>query len=376
MRIRAFRVIFRKIKIFCLPMLLTPVVLGTALNLLTDSAAFAQSSGLSPAEQIYADLAKLPPAERTAQMEAGARKEGSISIIQTVRNNIGIGQIDMFQKRYPFLKLDITNSLGSPEGAERLYTEESAGRHLTDTINVTIFDMSELLKDNMLARFPTPETARILPKYRNIMDPDNRYTPVNWSERGMVYNTNLVPPDKAPKKWMDLCNPFFKGNFSFDPVQERLVAGFYALFGARTVDFIRCLGANKPIVQRGIQERFALMMAGDHMVDADAYPYQAIAEKRKNPNVPLAISPAPVLAGFGAIGINRNTTHPYASALFTDFMLSDAEQNFLFQHLRGPVTLKHPYLPDDANIIVIPELPDTQLAPLVDEWRRDLDTRQ
>lgn len=253
----------REAMIFRQPFFLASIVLGATLASLLSGSVFAQSPGLSPAEQIYAQLAKLPPAERTAQIEAGARKEGNISIIQTVRNNIGIGQIDMFQKRYPFLKLDVTNSLGSPEGAERLYTEESAGRHLTDTINVTIFDMSELLKDNMLARFPTPETARILPKYRDTIDNQNRYAPANWSERGMVYNTNLVLPDKAPKKWMDLCDPFFKGNFSFDPVQERLVAGFYALFGAQTADFIRCLGANKPIVQRGIQERFTLMMAGD-----------------------------------------------------------------------------------------------------------------
>ncbi len=118
------------------------------------------------------------------------------------------------------------------------------------------------------------------------------------------------------------------------------------------------------------------MMAGDHMIDADAYPYEAIDEKRKNPNVPLAISPAPVLAGFGAIGINRNTTHPFASALFTDFMLSDAEQNFLYQHLRGPVTMKHPYLPDDADLVVIQDLPSETLDPLVDEWKRDLDSKQ
>ena len=346
-----------------------------ALNSFSPGPAFAQNIDLSPAEQIYADLAKLPAAERTARIEEGARKEGSIAIIQTVRNAIGIGQIDLFKKRFPELKVDVTDTLGSPEGAERLYSEEVAGRHLTDAINVTIFDLSELLKHNLLARFKTPETDRILLKYRGILDKQDRFTPVNWSERGMVYNTDLVPPDKAPKKWMDLCDPFFEGNISFDPVQARLVSGFSALFGAKTADFFRCLGANKPIVQRGPPERFNLMMAGDHMVDADAYPYEAVAAKRKNPRAPVAIAAAPVLAGFGAIGINRNTEHPYASALFADFMLSDAEQNFLFQHLRGPVTLKHPYLPDDADIVVIPELPKDQLDPLVDDWRHDIEHR-
>ncbi len=207
--------------------------IAAAANTLRPVETAAQSNILSPAEQIYADLAKLSPAERAAKIEDGARKEGTVSIIQTVRNTIGIGQIDLFQKRYPFLKLDVTNSLGSPEGAEQLYSEEVAGRHLTDTINVTIFDMSELLKRNMLARFPTSQTARILPKYRNNIDPENRYTPANWSERGMVYNTNLVPPDKAPKKWMDLCDPFFETIF----LSTRFRAGLsqdFTLYSAQT----------------------------------------------------------------------------------------------------------------------------------------------
>src|SRR5262249_52991324 len=143
---------------------------------------------------------------------------------------------------------------------------------------------------------------------------DNSYTLANWSERGVVYNTDLVPPDKVPHKWTDLCDPFFKDSISFDPVQARIVAGFSAMFGDKTTDFFKCLGANKPIISRGPPQRFHLMEAGDHMIVGDCYPYEAIAEKRKNPNAPVAIAPMPVLAGFGAVGINRNTPHPYASA--------------------------------------------------------------
>jgi iron(III) transport system substrate-binding protein len=334
----------------------------------------AKAQTLSKAEQIYADLSNLPPADRLKKIEDGARQEGRITIVQTLRDELGNGQIRLFQQAYPFLKVDWTASLGSADGAERLYDEETAGRHLTDAVNVAVSDLTELLAHNMLARYQTPESERVLPQYRSAADPEGRYTLSFFDLNGMAYNTNLVPPDKAPKQWMDLCDPFFKGNISFDPVLARQVAGFYEMFGDRTVDFFRCLGANKPIVQRGFSQRFTLMMAGDHMVVGDAYTYQAVLEKRKRPDAPIAfVTTAPFLAGFGAVAINRDTDHPYASALFVDWMLSDAAQDYLSKQLRGPVTLKHPYMPDGAKFVVMPNLPKAQIDPLVAEWRHDIE---
>ncbi|HWG05608.1 MAG TPA: extracellular solute-binding protein [Beijerinckiaceae bacterium] len=334
----------------------------------------AKAQDLSKAEQIYADLAKLPAAERAKKIEEGARQEGQINIVQTLRDELGNGQIRLFQQAYPFLKVDWTASLGSADGAERLYAEETAGRHLTDAINVAAADLTQLLDHNMLARYASPEEERILPQYRSAADPDHRYVLSFFDLNGMIYNTNLVPPDKAPKQWMDLCNPFFKGNISFDPVLARQVAGFYKMFGDKTVDFFRCLGANKPIVQRGFSQRFTLMMAGDHMVVGDGYTYQAVLEKRKRPDAPIDfVKTAPFLAGFGGLALNRETQHPYATALFADWMLSDAAQGYLAQQLRGPVTLKHPYMPDGATFVVMPNLPSNVIDPLVAEWRHDIE---
>ena len=109
----------------------------------------AEPADLSPAEKIYADLANLPADERKAQIEAGARKEGAINIIQTLRDALGNGQIELFQKRYPFLKVDWTASLGSPEATERLYAEETAGRHLTDAVNVAILDFARIATEQL-----------------------------------------------------------------------------------------------------------------------------------------------------------------------------------------------------------------------------------
>ena len=83
----------------------------------------------------------------------------------------------------------------------------------------------------MIAHFPMPSIDKVLAPYRDFIDKDGRWTPWYWSEHGISYNSNLVPKDKVPQVWMDLCNSFFKGSVSFDPAEERFLSGLYAIMG-------------------------------------------------------------------------------------------------------------------------------------------------
>lgn len=83
----------------------------------------------------------------------------------------------------------------------------------------------------------------------------------------------------------------------------------------------------------------------------------------------------PIIASFGGVGINRNTTHPYAAALFTDWMLSDELQHYLAQRLRGPIAIQHPYLPDGVDVVA-PDLPKPLVDRLVAEWEREVEGRK
>lgn len=83
----------------------------------------------------------------------------------------------------------------------------------------------------------------------------------------------------------------------------------------------------------------------------------------------------PIIASFGGVGINRNTPHPYAAALFTDWMLSDESQNYLAEKLRGPIAIQHPYLPDSVDVVA-PDLPKPLIDSLVAEWGREVEGRK
>jgi iron(III) transport system substrate-binding protein len=325
----------------------------------------------TPVEQLYAELAKLPAQERAKRIEEGARKEGKLVFVHTWRGKLARDHIALFRKRYPFLEVDMTD-IGSQDASERLVAEETAGRHLTDVVSLAVPDLAEILKADLLANYPTPAAARILPQYKGFLDEDHRWTPWYWSEHGVSYNTQLVPADKAPKAWTDLCNPAFRGSVSYDPAETRFMVGLYVMLGEQaTENLLKCIGENKPIIQRGHTQRMELMLAGDHMVQGDNYLYRGIEIKRENPSAPYAIAyTAPVLGYAGSMAINKNTTRPYAAALLTDWSLSQESQEYTARQLRGPVGVKHPYLPEETKIITYGDVPPDVVDRLQGYWSK------
>src|SRR5262245_40106668 len=163
---------------------LTIPVLAACAVWLLPPAATAQTS---TAAQLYAELAKLTPAERQKRLEDGARREGKLVLIHTMRGNLSVDHIALFRKRFPFLTVELEGDIGSQDAAERLYAEETAGRHLTDVINIALPDITTLAARNMVARYPTAAVAALLPPYRGFIDPENRWTPWYWSEHGISY---------------------------------------------------------------------------------------------------------------------------------------------------------------------------------------------
>jgi iron(III) transport system substrate-binding protein len=335
---------------------------------------FGPSSALSATaepsvEQLYATLAKLPVEQRAKRIEEGARKEGALNFVHTWRGKNARDHGKLFEKRYPFIKLEM-GDLGSQDAAERFIAEETAGRHLTDILTLGVPDLAVILKQKLVAKYPTPATKKILKQYQGFLDPENRWTAWYWAEHGISYNTNLVKPDKAPKGWFDLCNPAFKGQISFDPSETRFLAGLYVMMGeAKTKEWLKCIGQNQPIVQTGHTQRMELMLTGDHALQGDNYFYTGVELKKKDPKTPFAIVySAPILAFAGAMVINKNTQHPYASALFVDWTLSEDSQNMINEILRGPLTIKHPYLPDNVKLVTYNVVSDEVTNRLHEAW--------
>lgn len=320
-------------------------------------------------EKLYQELGQLSLEERTKVLVEGAKKEGALIMIPNMRGAIQREHTKRFQARYPFLKIE-ANDLSDQVAAERFIAEEAVGRHLTDLIGLTLPDLTVILAKQLVAKNPTPAAKDILPQYKDFLDADHRWVPWYWSEHGISYNSKLIAPADAPKTWDDLCKPAYRGQMSFEPAETKYLAGLYLMMGEKKFEsWLKCIGENKPIVQEGHSNRMMLMMAGDHAIQADNFLYEGMQQKRRNGAPFEIVWTAPILSRAGMIVISKNAPHPYASALYTDWLLSKESQEYIAGVLRGPVTVPHPFIPADANLFRYGAVSTETIDKILAYWR-------
>jgi iron(III) transport system substrate-binding protein len=348
------------------------LALGVSLLMLALSS-HGHAASLSPAEQLYADLMKLDPAEREKKIEEGAKKEGSANIVGGLGGSLGVGHANLFKKKYPWLKLDVSSS-GSPDTVSRIVTEELAGKHLTDFANVAVPDLADPLAKDMLARYPTPAFNRMEPRFKVYMDDpkENRWAPWAWTGHGISYNTDMIKEADAPKSWDDLCDPKYRSTVSFEPAEARFLVGLYLVMGERHLkEWLSCMSKNDPIVMRGHTVRLNLMLAGDHAIQGDNFTYRGAQLHDQNPKkAPFkVVYTAEILAFADGTIINRNTPHPYAAALLTDYNYSDEVQQYMAANYRSPVIGKDPFMPADIKLVAFNVVDQKIIDQLLQDWR-------
>jgi iron(III) transport system substrate-binding protein len=342
----------------------------------------AAQEALSANEKLYAELAKLPPAERMQRLEEGAKKEGTLETLPNYTGRLEKEHTDVFRKHYSWLKTNISD-LNSYESLERIIAEERAGKHLTDSTGFSLPDYWLIKDTGLVAHYPTPAVQNVLPQYRGFLSPDNLWIPQSITEHGISYNTKMIKPAEAPKDWNDLaCNPAFKGQMSLDPAETKFLLGVYSMFGKDMETYrkwIECLGKNEPIILLGHTIRTQLMIAGDHAIQADNFFYAWEAQKAKfGPDkIPInGVYDAPLPMFCGAVLINKNAAHPYAAALYSDWILSQESQDYLFSEYRGPVTRQHPFLKADAKLAVYSYESPEIAEKLVNYWKQYVGTKK
>lgn len=321
-------------------------------------------------ETLYAELAKLPADERTKRLTAGATKEGTFSYIETITSKVGSDHEKLFNKAFPAIKTKVV-SIGSKDAAELFVAEETAGRHLNSLINMFVPDMGLVIEHNIPATYVTPAIAAILPQYKALLDPGHRWVPWEWSEHGLTYNAAILKGDQAPTSYWDLCKPELEGLVSFDSAETRFLFGMYKMLGEEKLkEWLQCMGKNKPIVQDGHTTRLTLMLAGDHAASPDQYFYRGTKLAQDNPKKnPFKVAyEAPVIAFANGLVINRNAAEPYAAALYADWSLGPDSQEFMKKQFRGPVTIPHPYMPDNVTLVPLDVVPSALADKLFGYW--------
>src|SRR5258708_1632485 len=145
----------------------------------------------------------------TAAMIEAAKKEGTVTYYTAMDLSVAEPLAKAFEAKYPGITVKVERT-----GAERLFNriaQEAASKiYRVDVVNSS--DAAHFLpwkRDGWLAPFMSEAMARDLPA--EMVDPDGMYCNQRTHLSAIAYNTKMVAPADAPKRFNDLLDPKYAG---------------------------------------------------------------------------------------------------------------------------------------------------------------------
>lgn len=258
-----------------------------------------------------------------------AKKEGTLKVSTSITEDAIPAIKAGFEKKYPFIKLDITEQTGDDD--KRILLEMQAGQTDIDVLHLSAesykdylpyvenIDLLKMVKDGVL---DIPE---------DMINPNEPGTMAAGSGIGAFsYNPNELDASLVPTSYDDFLRPELKGRKFLVDIEPANLASLGAAWGEeKLLDYAKKLAAQKPIWVRGDTNSITLMGAGEFALHAFSNYHSAYRASLESPNIKIGLlEPIPVrLTQIQAI--RKDAAHPAAGALFIEYTASPEVQHVL-----------------------------------------------
>ena len=277
-------------------------------------------------------------AEDEAAKLAAAKKEGKVVWYVSMFDVDTAEQVGKaFEQRYPGIKVDVVRATAGVI-YQRVLQESQAGVFAADLFSSTEEGHYLHFKDHKLIRSYVPVGAdKVLPRFQKI-DPDNTYHVASVGLMLLLYNTQKVSLDEAPKQWKDLLDPKWKDKIAFGhPAFSGYVATWVLsvndLYGW---DYFDKLAKQNPLIGRSANDAITQLNSGERLV---ATAPDATTLKSKNKGNPIDI----IYPTDGSVfmtapsAIMAKAPHPHAAELFMDFFMTKEYSELLVHNGFSPL---------------------------------------
>ncbi len=152
----------------------------------------------------------LPARADLAELEAAARKEGTLTwYIAQVDAESAEALGRTFTKQYPGISVAVIRTTGQV-AYQRLLLDLKNNAPQCDVFSTTDISHMPLLKQRKALAYYVPQNAAgLLPEFKRLSD-EGYYYVDSATNHFLIYNTQKVRAEEAPRSWLDLLDPKWK----------------------------------------------------------------------------------------------------------------------------------------------------------------------
>jgi ABC-type Fe3+ transport system substrate-binding protein len=274
--------------------------------------------------QSVADIAGYSGPDRTQRLVEGAKKEGLVTIYSSAVIADTNAIIQAFEKKYG---VQVRLWRGSSDDIlRRAVTEARGERYDADLAETAGDSMEGLQRERLLAEVSSPAFSQLMP---GAVMPHRGWFADRLSVFTVAYNTAVIKPADAPKSYVDLTDPKWKGKLGVDDEADDS-SWFMSVAEAMGKDtglalFRKIVAINGMSVRRGHTLLSNLVVAGEVPLALNIYGYRVAALKKSGAPIDGVVLP-PAFALPTGIGALAKAPHPNAALLLLDFYLTDGQR--------------------------------------------------
>lgn len=311
-----------------------------------------------------------------ASLEADAKAEGTLTWYSAqidAQTSESLGRT--FTKRYPGVSVAVIRTTGQV-AYQRLLMDIKNRTPNCDVFSATDISHLPILKEKgELTEYRPANATGLLPPFQALSDPGWSYI-TNASRYFLVYNKDLVKPEDAPKTWLDLLDPRWKGRVAtghpaFSGCTGTWAVGVRKLYGW---DYFEKLAKNNPRVGRSAVDPNTMINAGECLVGVGAANNVYASVDRGNPLMPVHPSDGLVLCTTPS-GIPAHAPHPHAARLYMEWLLSQEYGRLIAGDGSEPIVTgvdPRPGMPPLSSVKVVPltlEEIRQGIPEIIEQWR-------
>jgi iron(III) transport system substrate-binding protein len=264
----------------------------------------------------------------------GAKKEGKVKVGITVRWQEGgkpgaKKMVEVFQSRYPFVKVDYERVGGSRE-RERVLSELGAGKVSYDVTVLSETQVPIAVKANLIEKIDW-RALGVIPQHVH-----DEGSGVNYRAQfyGITYNRKLIPESTGAKlTWEDCVSPQYRGKVAMDSRPRHLEIFWQPHVWGRekTLAHARRLSENGTIFERDRTGTMTKLALGEYAIACGTFYSTYHEQTRSGEKSQLAFriaEPVPMNLG-DFVFVPRGAPHPNAARLWVAWSLTEEGQRVL-----------------------------------------------